>query len=673
MKKILFLITLLLFPLAVFADGTDKYYIEANILSNGDMQVRELKILEGTFNGHETSLRYKNSKLYHFTGIKMDFDGSDIYNASAIENVKIYGVKISDNPNFDIINSQFKTEFSKVSSANLGDYGVYTKEDNNYRIYLPSYNNEASLITYTLKDVVVIHNDVAEVAWDFIGSDYRESINNLEIIINLPGESEELRVFSHGPLYGTNNIVNKKQVSAEWTSLDAYKAVDVRVVFDKDLVSLGTKKSNVDGLSNILEVEKFRADKANYIRENGQCYLNCDFDNNGTCDLNCDTNSDGVCDLNCDTNNDYKCDINCDLNGDGKCDSRCYSNYLKVGSYLSIALMIFIGIYYYLKYDKEYRKTFTSKYYREFIDDYNVEVIDYLMKKTITPNAMSAAILNLVYKKYIKVTKVMNKKNKPELIFTKINVSPDKAESELMGFLFDDVGDGLEFSDKKLQEYAKNKNSYDYFLKSYSKWKNITIETGKELKFWQSNKQKAIFSLIIIASGAVIFGLTALANGLGNQSLMAITFILHFILLIYVLSSQKRTIRGNEDYQKWNAFKNFLNDFGSFETKELPEIILWERYLVYATIFGIADKVSKTMNVKIKEFNDVNNYAPSFTDYVIYNNMINRSIVNSVAAARSTAAAVRAASASSSSGGFGGGSSFGGGGFGGGGSGGGRF
>ena len=32
---------------------------------------------------------------------------------------------------------------------------------------------------------------------------------------------------------------------------------------------------------------------------------------------------------------------------------------------------------------------------------------------------------------------------------------------------------------------------------------------------------------------------------------------------------------------KWTAFKKFLNDFGSFDVKELPEIKLWERYLVF--------------------------------------------------------------------------------------------
>lgn len=672
MKKILLLITLLIFPLGVMAEGTDKYYIEANVLSNGDMMVSELKILEGTFNGHESIINFKNDNLRHFTGIKIDFDGSDIYNASAIEDIKLFGVKYDSSKDFSIINSSSKTEFTKVNSANPGDYGVYTKDNNTYRFYLPSYKNEASLITYTLKNVVAVHNDVAEIAWDFIGRKYSESINHLVIVINLPENSQELRVFSHGPLYGTNEIVNKKQVKAEWTNLEAFQAVDVRVVFDKSIVSLATKKSNVDGLANILAVEKIRADKANYIRENDVCELNCDFDKDGTCDLNCDTNGDAICDLNCDTDGDYKCDLNCDTNGDGKCDDRCYINYFTISAYISIAFMGFLGVYYYIKHDKEFRNSFSSKYYREFIEDYNVEEIDYLMKKQITPNAMSASILNLIYKKNIKVTKSLNKKNKPEFTFTKLSESEDKAEKALMDFLFNNVGNGQEFTDKMLQDYAKSKETYTDFLSSYTNWKRIVTSVGEGLNFWQYGKQKFIYALLIIISGAIVGGLGYLATGLGSRALIAVTFILHLGLFIYVLSSRKRTVKGNEDYLKWKAFKNFLNDFGSFGTKELPEIILWERYIVYATVFGIADRVSKTMNVKIQEMDSTTAYGPNFLDYMIYNNLINRSIVNSVAAANSTAAAVRSSSMSSS-GGFGGGSSFGGGGFGGGGSGGGRF
>ena len=91
---------------------------------------------------------------------------------------------------------------------------------------------------------------------------------------------------------------------------------------------------------------------------------------------------------------------------------------------------------------------------------------------------------------------------------------------------------------------------------------------------------------------------------------------------------------------------------------------------VYATLFGIASKVSKSMNVKIQEISDYENIQTFHTNYYDFElcNIINSSISSAVSMANHTAMEVAASSMSSSSGSGGGFSS--GGGFGGGGGGG---
>ena len=42
-------------------------------------------------------------------------------------------------------------------------------------------------------------------------------------------------------------------------------------------------------------------------------------------------------------------------------------------------------------------------------------------------------------------------------------------------------------------------------------------------------------------------------------------------------------------------FKHFLKDFTILNQREAPEVHLWNQYLIYAALFGIADKVSKQM------------------------------------------------------------------------------
>ncbi len=620
MRKAFLFIMLLFFPLIVNA-STDKYYIEANIQTNGDMHVKELKILNGKYNGAKTSLSYWNPSLTFFTGKDSDFEGSSIYNAYAIEDVKIYGVKYT-NKNFDIINSADREEFTKNQSADNGSYGYYAEYlYNNYKIFMPSSYNQAFLITYTLKNVVVVHEDVAEIAWDFIGKNYEEDINELKIVVNLPKDSKELRVFSHGPLVGSNKINTKRQVEATYPKLYAGYAVDMRVVFDKEIVPFSEKKSNVKALDKILKVEENRANKANQIRKEA----------------------------------------------------------LKVRQMAIIhasitTIIIALSAYiYYRKHDKEHFSDFHAKYYREFTGDYNVEVIDYLMNKIITPNAMSASILNLVYKKKVKVEKIKDGK-KDIYSFTKLEDSDSATEMSLMNFLFNNVGNGTNFTDAQLKAYAKSTKTYHIFTSSYDSWKELVIIEGEKEMFWEKTRKKIVYIFLSLVNLGIFYLYHYLRINEPINSWLIFMIVLTLMFAIYIGTAKKRTKKGNEHYLKWQAFKNFLKDFGQFKTKDLPEIILWERYLVYATIFGLASRVQAAMNVKIKEMEVGGQVYPTFStfDYINLSNAINNSVATAVRQAQYTAAAV-ASSSSSSSGGFGGGSSYGGGGFGGGGSGGGRF
>ena len=358
----------------IYAEGTEPYYFEANILGNGDMEVRELKVLSGDYNGISTNLRYKNNSLKTFTGVKEDFEGSSIYNGSAIENLKVYDVMIRSN-DFELIHQPYK-EFQLVTFANVGEYGKYTKEETNggvnLLIYMPSSYKRGSLVTYTVKDVAVVHNDIAEIAWDFIGSDYQEEIKNLKVVVNLPAESNELRVFSHGPLNGNNEIINRKSVEMTYERLPMGNAVDMRVVFDKSLVSESTKFSNIDGLNYILEVEKERADKANQLREEARKQEKI---------------------------------------------KETVTFIFKMSSVLWLIGLVIILYNIYKKYDKEHKTNFNAKYFRDFPSDDAPEVISYLMYKNINNNSFGASVLELIRKKVLILEEIQVQKKK--LIGTK--------------------------------------------------------------------------------------------------------------------------------------------------------------------------------------------------------------------------------------------------------------
>ena len=118
-----------------------------------------------------------------------------------------------------------------------------------------------------------------------------------------------------------------------------------------------------------------------------------------------------------------------------------------------------------------------------------------------------------------------------------------------------------------------------------------------------------------------------------------------------------------------------MEDFGTMDKKDLPEIVLWEKYLVYAVSLGCADKLSKTMQLRINEFNDTDlidiHYSMrTMRDMMVFNRIMSSTVTTAVNNAYSAQSIAN--SSNSSGGGFGGGFSGGGGSFGGG-SGGGRF
>jgi len=54
---------------------------------------------------------------------------------------------------------------------------------------------------------------------------------------------------------------------------------------------------------------------------------------------------------------------------------------------------------------------------------------------------------------------------------------------------------------------------------------------------------------------------------------------------------------GAEAYYLWTSFENMLRDIAHLDKAELESIVLWNRLLVYATLYGYAKKVNKIMKL----------------------------------------------------------------------------
>jgi hypothetical protein len=55
---------------------------------------------------------------------------------------------------------------------------------------------------------------------------------------------------------------------------------------------------------------------------------------------------------------------------------------------------------------------------------------------------------------------------------------------------------------------------------------------------------------------------------------------------------------GAHDFYLWNSFANMLRYIARLYDTEVEGIVLWNRLLVYATLFGYADRVSRVMKLR---------------------------------------------------------------------------
>lgn len=687
MKKIKTITYLFLFTCVLFLAGfqtfkasetpvIDHFYSDITVLENGDLNVKELIILNGEYNGFERIINYRNEYAPSFDGTESSFEGSDIYNGDKIELSRIAEVEIPNDYDFSLINQPGKS-FQKVSSASNGDkrkYIVTTKSNGEaYRMY--NENNGGALgfyLEYTVKNVAIRHTDIAEVGWNLMGNELSNRIHNYEAHIHIPNNQTELRAWAHGPLNGNIKLIDKTDIQLTVSDIFPNTAFDTRFVFDLTAIPTSNKTTNVTALPMILNVETKKAEEANRLREefiDGQFQI-------VKMALDKVESTKRPSDLN---EAQEQLNILASYTTEGEypalkqrydeikeiVDARMKTLNTVFGGIAIIYVIAMIIYVYriYLKYDKEL-KVPHIEYFRDIPNNYGPACVAYLFKRKIDNNSFSATLLNLISDKVIRYEKIDKKNYK---IIYHDNVRPLLEEEEkLITWVFEEKTDGKETT---LEAFKKKAKSYSSFISDFELFKKTALQHAKSLNFYETQTLKGIPILTSVVG--FVLGFLCIYMEVGLFSI--IFFLVGIASLIYFVSIQKKTKFGREEYEKWSALKRFLQDFGKFDTKDLPDMILWEKFLVYAYVFGCAKELEKTMKIKMNEMGATPvagyYYDPSFTDMLIFSHVVNRTLNSSITSAYNARSAASSGNYSSG-GGFGGGFSAGGGSFGGGGGGG---
>lgn len=238
----------------------------------------------------------------------------------------------------------------------------------------------------------------------------------------------------------------------------------------------------------------------------------------------------------------------------------------------------------------------------------------FYQKKPDKAALISTCLLDLVSRRVLAVETGIVGKNE-ETFLRRLPGEPALLECEkpILEFLFRDVAPNQEqVSLRELQKFCRSQRNYseiNNLLTSFeSRFKRLWSQYGFEEK--QRNLVPgSLIGLRIAAAAALFFGLVLVVIELLLLAAAAWTLAAGgaLALLFNIVFCHKRrmlTQKGEDELALWQALYRFFNELTAFEEKELPEIDLWEKLLVYAAALGVADKVVRQLQMRYPQLND---------------------------------------------------------------------
>ena len=443
-------------------------------------------------------------------------------------------------------------------------------------------------ITYTVEDAIAKYNDYAELYWQFVGDDFEIDARSVSGTITLPQSAvskDEIKVWGHtedlnGEIYTTN--LNTIQFNLDGFNSGRY--VEIRTLFPTEMITSSARTKNVDILDSVIEEETVWANEANAKRAR-----------------------------------------------------RDTINIVIIVVAYSIALLVSIlcirkaiKIYNEQKGNRAYVPEQELKYFRELPrqDATPAQAVKVLYIK-ILPNILgrivSATLLDLNLKRYIDF-KIEKEKKKEKITIEILNENSSdlpKDEKIIFDFLKDACEGNNQITVKEFKKYIEKvppskiqgfKNNVD--LRTKEELISLGIHDKEQEKIY--NKYASSTSLFITILFFTIF-ITAIMISEVNTIVIgasAIVIISTIISMIMVGKAKKKvniyTQKGVDEREKWKGLIKYMEDFSMLDEKEVPDIVLWEHFLVYATAFGIAEKVLKQLKVVYPDLEqnlDVNTYT----------------------------------------------------------------
>lgn len=488
------------------------------------------------------------------------------YQATGIENITV----AVTNP------ANITTNFTKASNAEKGDNGVYTVDAVNadrtdgydIMVYSPISSNNFQTVhySYDITDAVVQYNDMSEIYYNFIGNGIETDVDEFNLDIYLPKSinMDDVKYYPHTYATKLEDIQvmldsASNCISFNIRNIPSGKPVDARIVFPNTVLMNCTKKYNNDYDFNSL-----------YKIENSMSLGNTR-----------------------------------------------YFIHITINIILGVLLVTLCTIFltYGIIKSKKFRTTVKNvNYFRDIPKHLNLLEYQALLPSKATDalssNLIIATILDLTNRKILNMEtkKGANKKYEYNVSINK-NVDFTKLypyEKQILSLIFSDQistnFNASAYTEKTLELNARFKE----ISKNRKLVQQISKASSKKLidnkKMYKKVKTSLILNFIIlIVTLLIVFLFNTLVMN-PDKTLGIVEFImssvftafLTFIVVIILDDLYKiPTNKYAQDQKEVLGLWKYLKDYSLIKDRYPIELSIWNEYLVFASLFGIADKVAK--------------------------------------------------------------------------------
>ena len=535
---------------------------------------------------------------------------------SSISNVKVIETKNGINKEIKQINE----EMYHVTKDCY--YGLNTS-NSNFEIAWgvgldKNYETRTYQISYTVNDAIGKYNDYAELYWQFIGEDFEIGADKITGTITLPQmatNKEDIKVWGHNKaLNGEIYVTDYDEIKFKLSEFSAGSYVEIRSLFPTNMITKSGRTYNKNIYDEVYKEEKRWADQANIRRQLAEI-------------------EEGI-----------------------------YTVF-----FISIILALcIIFIEKAFKYGKKllrmqkFEPEQKLDYFRDLPEEKTTpgEAL-YILKEPYNSfthyfgKIFSAEMLNLKLKGYVELNVDKDEKNKEKIYIKKIKEPDENLKSEerqILSFIIKAIKNKGEIEIKELEKFiTNNPSSVESLIRTNQKLVESSLTKEKILdkkqkEEYQNYKKLAeTYYILAIVTLFWIFPLAIvmLINGLICSKIKKKTNAL--------------TQKGVDLQEKWKGLKKYMEEFSLLNEKEVPAVEIWEHYLVYATAFGIADKVLKQLKTIYPNIDDIDGLNTSTYMYFMYHSNFSSSFSGAINSSISSAYTSSHSSSYGGGGGFSGG------------------